>query len=522
MPARPLLLPPLAAAAFAAAFAWAAPAARAQQPDAADPPAAEREDPAPPGAEPEAAGPETLELTLAQAIERAVRNNTSMVTSRLNRTLQRFDLEDAETMFEPKLNFGTIQTGHSVDRRADTSSTRLSVGPGMDMRLPWGGSVGVGPSWSATVSRNGERAHSDSAALSLSLRQPLLRGAGLETGRAPLELARIAEEGNVLSFRATAMDTITTTIQAYRAVVQAELRAEIDERSLRRARETLEINRLLIDTGRMAEQDITQTEANIARRELALIRGRDALDDARRNLNVLLDLDGDIRVVPIEPLDIEPAPPPDLAVARALARQFNTAYLGALLSVRRADIGYALAENGALWDLSLTADASYDGTGGSWGSAPGDLAGDFDKGRYAIGLALTVPLGGDAGKATERSLLSARISRMQAAYGLASAERGMETRVRNAVRAVEAGLQEIAFAREALALAERKLEIEQEKLTLGLSSNYRLTDAQDDLVDAQVSELNARIGYLNALAALDRIQGTVLDTWGVDIESGVE
>ncbi len=463
--------------------------------------------------------PETVRLTLAEAVERALRRNPKLVEARLDRTLEKFDLEQAEAMFAPEVSFGTAATGYKLDRGADTRSYEFRAGPSVTMKLPTGGEIGVKPAWTATLDRTGEPGQVYDATMELSFSHPLLKGAGLDAGLAPIRLARIAEESNVLKLRADAMDVVTSVIEAYRAAIRAEKQVEIDEGALQRAKETLEVNRLLVDTGRMARADIVQTEADIARRELDVVRSRDRMDDAGRKLNVLLDLDSGIRLVPVDPLTVEPHRP-DLEAIRALGRERNPGYLGARLALRAAEIRLEQAEDNSLWDLSFTARAEFGGQGGSFGSGLGDLAGDSrNEGAYSLGLALSVPLGDTAAKAAKRAQLAARLDRRKAERALATAARELDTGLLNAVRAVELGLTQMELARQALALAEEKLRIEQGKLRLGLTSNYRLASFQTDLVNAQVSELDAKVGYLNAVAALDRAAGTVLDTWNIDIRS---
>ena len=51
-----------------------------------------------------------------------------------------------------------------------------------------------------------------------------------------------------------------------------------------------------------------------------------------------------------------------------------------------------------------------------------------------------------------------------------------------------------------------------------LTSSYRMGQIRTDLATAATSELNARIDYLNALTALERVEGTVLDRWGITVE----
>ncbi len=473
------------------------------------------------GAEVDAAPPETIRLTLAEAVARALRDNPALVDARLDRTLHRFDLEQSEESFLPKVSLEAATAGYRTDRGADTGGYTFGAGPRVTMRLPTGGAVSVRPAWTARLGHSGgpDEAHDTSVELAFS--HPLLRGAGLDVGLAPVRLARIEEERHVLDLRAAAMDVITSVIKAYRAAIRADLQLKINESALQRARETLEVNQLLVDTGRMARTDIVQTETDIARRELEVVRSRNRVADAGLDLNVLLDLEGDVRVLPVQTLTVEPLRP-DLESIRALARERNADYLKAHLNLRSAAIRLAQAADGTLWELSFEARAAFGGQGTSFGAGLRDLGGNADKGIYTAGVALTIPLGDAATQAAKRAHIAARLDLRKAERSLATEARELDAGLRNAVSAVELGLTQMELARQALDLARQQLEIEDGKLKLGLTSNFRLATFQTDLVNAQVNELDARIGYLNAWSTLDRTAGTVLDTWEVEVEGALE
>lgn len=458
-----------------------------------------------------------IELSLAEAVERALRDNPTLIDARLRRRVDRFDLAQAERRFVPELSFGTLSVEQATDLGEDAKLYRFAAGPGIVMHLPTGGVVGVNPAWSLFLDESGETV-SDGAGVRLQLRQPLLRGGGFKVGTAPVRLARLAEARHLLGFEAATMDVVTAVIYRYRAMIEAERRLAIDQSALERTRATLVVNRALIDTGRLADTAIAETEAEVARGELALIRSRDRRDNAVRDLNVMLNLDGGSRVVPTESATLDAnASPPTLETILALARLGHTGYRRALLNVESAAIGVTLAENDMLWDLSLTADLELQRS--RTPSTPGGrLVRDVTR-PFTVGVALSVPVGDAAAKARRRARLAARTAAQQAEYALASTVREMETDVHNGVRAVSVGLREVELAQRALELAAAKLDVEQQKLRLGRSTNFRVTQFEADFVQAQVSELNARIGYLNAVAALDRTVGGTLSTWDIDVEA---
>ena len=463
----------------------------------------------------EAAALDGLELSLGDAVAMALAANPRLASARLTRVLQEYDLKRAEEWFAPRVSSGSLSARRSLDAATGERSWDLAAGPRMDMRLPTGGAVSLAPGWTATAGPD-RGLWNERLGVSLMLSQPLLRGGGFDTGRAPVRLASLAEDSNLLGLKAVVMDVVMAVTRAYRGLIGAQLQLDINRRSLARARETLTVNRLLVETGRMAEQDVTQTEADIAARELSVVESEMRLDDARRDLNVLLDLESVVRVVPTTELNAQPVAA-DIERSSALARDHRIDYLQALVDVRRSEIGLALARNGMLWDLSLDASATFPGTGDSPGGAVADLGGPGD-GSYALGLSLSIPLGGDEGRSLRRQRLAAVLAMRQAKNALASATREMDAAVRNAVLAMHTGTRRMELARSALALAEETLEIEREKLKLGLSSNFRLAEYETDLLNAQVGELRARIDYLNAVTTHDRAVGTLLGTWGIDVE----
>lgn len=168
----------------------------------------------------------------------------------------------------------------------------------------------------------------------------------------------------------------------------------------------------------MAEQDVTRTQADIAVRELGVVESEMRVDDARRDLNVLLDLASAVRVVPTTALEAEPVSA-DPERSSALARDHRIDYMQALVNVRRSEIGLALARNGMLWDLALDASATFPGAGDSQGGAIADLGGPGD-GSYAVALSLSIPLGGDPARGLRRHDLGAGCDRT-AARSLSSA-----------------------------------------------------------------------------------------------------
>ena len=455
--------------------------------------------------------PLDLELTLAECVRLAVQNNRSLAGQRLARLAQKITLDEAEEEFQPIFTF-TPYAEAGVDSLATASNWLSSFGAGftpkMTLNIPTGGNIEF--TWDNKVANRKDDSYS--ADIMLKLTQPLMRGAGADVATVNLRSARRQEHIYILSLKDTAIGIVTRAITTYRSLIQASRRVEISARSLQRAQELLAMNQKLIRAGRMAEQDIVQTQANIAERELSLTEARNALDNARLALIDVLDIDSGTRIRPTETLDISPVEP-DEARSLKLAMKNRPNYLIALLGTANLKDRFLVAEDDRRWGLSFESSARYRAEGRSIS----DTYENFDEGQFRAGLILDVPLGQtdlDLRRLHERAGIALRINRLH----LAELRNDIEIDVRNAVREVEIDLRRAELARQAREFAEQKLEIEQTKFRTGLSTNFQLVRFEDDLVNSETSEVGAIIAYLNSLTSLDRTLGTTLQTWGIDID----
>ncbi|MXW51854.1 MAG: TolC family protein [Gammaproteobacteria bacterium] len=457
------------------------------------------------------AAPESIDLTVREAIVLALRNSRALENARLDRTVERFALRIAEDEFRPRVTLDAYSDRYVTDSVDETAG----VGSAIRLRIPTGGEFAI----TSRVANLGDAAPefaSHAGTVELTFVQPLLRGAGFGVARAALRTARVGELINVLAFEAAVIDLTSRTIRAYRAYAQAGRRDEIAARSLERAQKLLEVNQLLVQTGRMAERDVIQAEADIARRELDVVAARGGLDAARLNLVDLLDIDTGTGFKLVEKLGAgqTEAPSIDEPTALEIALANRTDYRIGLLGIENAETQVLVARNERLWDLSLTLGRTFMGSD----DQPGAAIGGLDLTGNRVSLDLSVPVGraaaGQAQLAHRRAVADLQAQRNR----LDDLRQRIAIEVRNAVRDVQLAEQRIDLARRARSLALRKTEIEREKLNLGVTTNFQLVTFENDLVAAENAELDALVDHLNAATALDRTLGTTLERWGIEID----
>lgn len=440
-----------------------------------------------------------LPLALNDAVTLALANNREIKNAYLERIAQRADLAVAEGTFIPKLTprvEGRV-LGDGNDR-IERAATTLDLGANISIKIPTGAELSV--NWGTnfhSLNSNLDR-RSLGQQISLNLKQPLLRNAGVAVNTADLQKARLTEEINVLDLRKTLEGTIANVVFAYRNLLQNQGRVTIEEAALESAKALVERDRALIEAGRIARVDLIQSQAQVANVEVRLVEARNAVERARLELINLLDVDRNLKVVALAQPEIEPAEiDPESLQRFMLVNQPD--YLQSQLEVERSKLSLLQAENNRRWNLDLEANVGE------------DLENRTD---FRAGLIFSRQLDN---REIERDFERSRINLLKAENSLAGLEDNLQIELADRLRDIDLSFQQVELARQARELAERNLAIEQERRAFGRSDIFQIVRLQDDLVNAQNAELNATINYLNAVTRLDRTIGNTLNTWGVSI-----
>lgn len=456
----------------------------------------------------------TVAISLPEAVALMLRDNRGVRSVLLSRAVDDFNLRVAEDQFNPQFSL-SASTGYSRPQRAPGDASprsTLSAGwsPSVSLALPYGTQISA--SASGGFSRDRDSTRFDQG-IDLGILQPLLRGAGSDIATASLEIARINRRIQALSTESAITGNIVLAIQSYRSLMQTREQMRIAEDSVRRAIDLMEVNRQLVAAGRLAEVEIVQSEANVARQELSLLSARNSLDAARLDLLQILALDTAFGLTPTETLATERREV-DLRQALQTARQYRPDFRQAQLQVEIAGINLRLAEDGLRWELNAIAVTSVNSSDRGFGSTLRRAV--RTEPAFAFGLELRIPL---SNLSDQARAFAARVSLQQQELSLRDLEQRIEAQVRNALRRVEIGWRSQQLAEQSVRLSEQKLDIERQRLRAGRSSNFQVVTFEDDLVRARTDLLSARIGYLNALTALDDVLGITLRTWGVRLEA---
>lgn len=442
-----------------------------------------------------------IKLSLADAVFIALRDNRTVQSAYADRVAQKFNLRVTEDILTPHF---AISSNPQYQTGTEGNFWATDITPNATVLLPTGATFGF--AWANQITY-GSGTKTRSSAAEINLTQPLLRGGGVDVTMAPIRTARLGETINHLNLKQTVSQTIGQVIMTYRALLQAQEEKKLAEAAMARSKDLVEVNRALINAGRMASVEIVQSEMDVENQRIQVLQATKGADDARLALLNLLSVDLSTSIVADESADPKQIKPEFSALMR-IALNERPDYVGQLLTVEQNKLGIVVAENQRLWDLSLFANSTY-GRQRITG-----IPGSQKISGTAVGVSLNIPLNDlQRDQPYVQATTTLKTSQLQ----LEIIRQGVELQVRSSVTEVDIAWQQLEGARRAQELAQRALEIEKDKLKAGRSSNFEVRSLESDLRAADEQKLAAIITYLDALTTLDLNLGTTLETWRITL-----
>jgi outer membrane protein TolC len=462
----------------------------------------------------------TWALSLNDSIALALKNNLDIAVEGFSPQIRDMDLTFEKSAFDPSAFLEATR----ADNRLPPTSNLLTgqrvlsdlwdFNTGLRQRLPTGGvyefrfdneylNVPRSAAGDGFISK-----------LSLTLTQPLLRNFGFEANETGIRIATNNRSISREQLRLRVSDIATQVSNAYVELVFAIENLGVQRRSLQLARELMALNQARVRAGVAAPVEVTQAEAQEAARLQDVILAEKAVRDNEDTLKVILNVPASggwaQEIQPTYTLSFEPKPINlEEAIRRALENRYE--YKSARLDIENKELSVRLTRNQLLPDLSLAGNVSTNGFGTDYGKNMSSLgSGDFIS--YSVGVVLTVPLGN---RAAESTYTKARLTVEQAKTSLRQLELQIVQQVREAVRRVESDAKRVEANRAARTLAEEQLRVERRRLEAGVTTTFNVLSFQRDLSAAQANEIRAIADYYRSLANLEKVRGTVLETYRI-------
>jgi outer membrane protein len=464
--------------------------------------------------------PRQFELSLSECVQRALEHNYTIRSEAHNPAISETQIVEAEAAFDAEfyLDFGWNDSDPAVDPDSLTSSQSegSSIEGGFRKLLPTGMQASVALRHARTrlhLNQNtpGVMNPTHNAAFIASLRQPLLRGFGLDVNRAQIELRKTEYGLSYEQFVQQVRDTLVEVESAYWQLVQARRAAVIIAETVAQNYVTYQnmLERL--------EHDATQVEVANSRSRWQvqevnyLERVRNVKDAEDRLKNLINDpdllLSEDIEIVPTATPVVAPILLDQFGEVRT-ALDRRTELRQARQQIEAARISTNVAKNQVLPQLDVTFQYEVEGMRDTIDDAFDNLTTNRFI-SYTLGVSFSYNIGERAARAAYRR---ARLQESQAIVAINQIADAIVEDVNTRIRTLNVRYEQIPPSLDSAIAAERNLRSLQAR-TQSINPNYLQTEltAVESLSSNRQTLLGVLIEYNVGLIQLERAKGTLLD-----------
>ncbi|MBF0564716.1 MAG: TolC family protein [Nitrospirae bacterium] len=448
-----------------------------------------------------------LKLTIEETIELVKKQNLSLRVDSYKPGIAEADLLVKWGNFDPlvSLDVNDSYMKQSSPSIIDNSEQRVfnynasvsgTIPTGTGYELKWNNLEFIGNSPFLTLNRY------HSTDLDLSLKQPVLKGFGVDVQLANVRVSKNAVDMAKLDYGSAVVAKVADAVIQYWDLSSALASLESAGLALSLAESTDKEVKAKIKAGAMARVDVYTTEAEIAEREESLIESEKKARDADNNLKAMINLENtDERLDPVStpPEGVQAESPEDI-IKEALASRQD--YQRVLVEKKSKEILAAYYKNQMLPDLSLQAEYGYGGLGTDYKAALNQL---FDDGKsWKIGFMLTVPIGN---RKNVGNYHRAKFELEQMDSSILQLEQTIRVSVKEALTAVLYAQKKAAAATKTRIASEKKLEAEDGKFKAGLAALNDVLKFQRDYANSVYEEKKAKNDFAKALVNLNRVKG---------------
>ncbi|MCA1651774.1 MAG: TolC family protein, partial [Acidobacteria bacterium] len=273
-----------------------------------------------------------VELTVQEAVQRALEKNIDISVARLAPLTWDFTIAGLESNYRPNVTSGFTNTNQRIiptnQTQGITQITRTGTvnwSSGFAQNLWWGGS-------SYSVGYTGSRVDSPStfntrnptyrSGLSANFTQPLLRGFTTDATRTALLTNRLNRQNDEIALLSTTATTQANVRNAYWDLVYAIQAVEAAQSSVSLASKLVQDNRTRVEIGTLAPIDVISAQAEEATRRNTLVQAQATVRTAELTLKRLIvsGTDDPIWTSSIQPIDRPTAAPEPINMEAAVSR----------------------------------------------------------------------------------------------------------------------------------------------------------------------------------------------------------
>ena len=502
-----------------------------------------------------------LHLSLKDITKLALQNNLDIAIQDTNEQMSQLKIVAAYGDYDPKL---TAQMGVTSQKSANTNLSSFSASSYSKMdRAQWnltyqqavktGGTLQV--QWNSSRMDNNTTfslftpQYTGSATVQFT--QPLWRNLRIDQTRGNIKIVNLDLQNSDSQFKKTVTDTISSIQSQYWDLVSAIRDYEIKRDSVKLGQIALRDNRKKVEVGTLAPINITESQADLATRELNLISSEEAIIRQENTLRALISNNRNAEIwtkviVPTDTPDFkEYKVDLDTAIDTALKNRPELEQYD--IKLRQSDINEKMTRNSRKWQFDIVGAFGSTGTAGPQSyrvdsftgkqildaqgnpipQTPSALVGGignayktiFTEGftNWQISFQVQIPL---RSRNLDSQLAQQQVTKRQYLIQRKNQEQSIQVEIRNAIQKLETNRKQVETAKMSLQLSQEQLDGEQKRFQAGLSENFRVLDRQNQLAQAENTALSTLINYKKSIITLQKAMYILLESSEFEIAKG--
>jgi len=484
---------------------------------------------------------DTLRISIDEAMLSALERNPDLLIQRRSPTRARAAVSAERAAFDPVLTAAATRDKSKTQRFLGSQpqpfelvSELTGYDAGLAIRLPTGTILSLDAFINESTSSIFTSQYSGNVGLTLT--QSLLRGFGTAANLASLRRARLDLEISRSELRGFAELLVAAIRAAYWRLYLAAQEVDIQQESLDLAGRQREESLARIEVGRLPAVELAAVQAELARRESALIDAQSAYEQARLDFLYLVDPAGRVPVaageesggaalrtgpaatawstfvIPVDAPTIAADTLNAVAIHEEVAVRYRPDLAQARLAYEQGRIEVAHTKNGLLPQLDFFITLGRTTYANTFREALPDIDSPFYN--VNAGVSFEFPI---LNRGARADALRAKVSRDQLEQALVNMNRLVRRDIRSGYVEVMRTRRQIDATRATRELEQANLDAELEKFRVGRSTNLLVLQVQRDFILSRLEEIRAVVRHLTALDEFYVAEGTLLERQGIEV-----
>ena len=483
--------------------------------------------------------PKTIALSQTTLLQKVCEKNFEIIYQKYDLEFANEQVQKETAIFEPKFvatyNYKDSLTPNTAEQFFDRLYMDKFKERLKQYRLGMNGLLSTGTLYSVDYTiddisndlvdnKYRDNRNETSSYIGIQVTQPLLKNRGPQSTLAKIQIAQASKDISFQAYRQKVMDIVYTALNSYWELYYTIKQHAIYKDSVHIAKELLQTYTQMFEAGKVAESDLFEIQSALALRQSLLSAAQQKMIEAQNEIFKLLSVSRQSNaihniIVLDQPESYKTYKTITYNDALEKALVNNPRYLSSLKHLNKQTIHTQYTNNQSKPELNFKASFGINSLDNHPEEFLENIWNDSDE-TWSVGLEFILPLRGGIDSKTEYRM--AQIREKQARLAIQSIKMELENQIDTSIQQVHNAVVQMERHVDNVKLKQKTMDIEMSRLEGGKSNIIDVFEKEKNLNQSRNELLRAIVNLELSVVALRRIEGTLLDRFGVNIEKPKE